>query len=105
MRLSQLTEGTHARVIKILGHGAFRKRLIEMGFVKGRVVDILQQAPLNDPVKYSIMGYQVSLRRSEAAMIEVVEVDGDSEGVAGQTEAVKHPEVITHCEDFQSPSD
>lgn len=105
MRLSQLTEGTHARVIKILGHGAFRKRLIEMGFVKGRVVDILQQAPLNDPVKYSIMGYQVSLRRSEAAMIEVVEVGSDSVSVAGQPESVKYPEVISHCDDFQSPTD
>lgn len=77
MRLSELNNGEHARVVKILGHGAFRKRLIEMGFVKGRIVDVLQQAPLNDPVKYSIMGYEVSLRRSEAAMIEVAKTEED----------------------------
>lgn len=67
--------GSSAVVIKILGHGAFRKRVMEMGFVKGREVNVLLQAPLNDPVKYSIMGYEVSLRRSEASLIEVQPLD------------------------------
>lgn len=64
-------------VVKILGHGAFRKRVIEMGFVRGRVVKVLLDAPLRDPVKYELLGYAVSLRRAEADMIEVVKIDND----------------------------
>lgn len=75
MRLSDLKPGQSAVVEKVLGHGAFRKRMIEMGFVKGRTVKDMLQAPLNDPVKYSLMGYEVSLRRSEAAQVVVAEVD------------------------------
>lgn len=75
MRLSDLKPGQSAVVVKVLGHGAFRKRVIEMGFVKGRTVKDMLQAPLNDPVKYSLMGYEVSLRRSEAAQVVVAEVD------------------------------
>lgn len=72
MRLSDLPTGSEAIVVKVLGHGAFRKRVMEMGFVKGREVKSLLQAPLNDPIKYSILGYEVSLRRSEASLIEVI---------------------------------
>ncbi len=72
MRLSELKTGDKARVLKILGHGAFRKRLMEMGFVKGQEVDVLLHAPLRDPIKYKILGYEVSLRRSEADLIEVI---------------------------------
>ena len=75
MRLSELTTGQKAKVVKIVGHGAFRKRLIEMGFVKGQDVDVLLHAPLRDPIKYRILGYEVSLRRSEADLIEVVPTD------------------------------
>lgn len=67
--------GQSGIVVKILGHGAFRKRVMEMGFVKGREIKVLLHAPLKDPIKYSIMGYEVSLRTAEAAMIEVVPVD------------------------------
>ncbi|MDE6277397.1 MAG: ferrous iron transport protein B, partial [Muribaculaceae bacterium] len=76
MRLSELKPGQQGVVVKTLGHGAFRKRVVEMGFVRGRVVHVLLQAPLNDPVNYRIMGYEVSLRRSEAQMIEVVALEG-----------------------------
>ncbi len=55
-----------------MGHGGFRRRIIEMGFIKGKTVEVLLNAPLKDPIKYKIMGYEISLRRSEAAMIEVV---------------------------------
>src|ERR1035437_6126995 len=55
-----------------MGHGGFRKRIVEMGFVKGKVVQAILNAPLNDPIKYKVMGYEVSLRRSEAFLIEVV---------------------------------
>ncbi len=75
MRLSDLETGQSGVIIKILGHGAFRKRVIEMGFVKGREIKAVLSAPLRDPVKYSLMDYEVSLRRSEARMIEVVPVD------------------------------
>lgn len=74
MRLNELTTGEKARITKILGHGAFRKRLIEMGFVKGHEVEVLLHAPLRDPIKYRIMNYEVSLRASEAHLIEVVKI-------------------------------
>lgn len=74
MRLSDLQTGETGIIIKILGHGAFRKRVMEMGFVKGRQVDVIRHAPLKDPINYSIMGYDVSLRKEEAHMIEVVKL-------------------------------
>lgn len=78
MRLSQLTAGQTGVIIKILGHGAFRKRMIEMGFVRGHEVKVLMSAPLKDPIKYEIMGYEVSLRRSEADLVEVADVEDAS---------------------------
>lgn len=74
MRLSDLQPGERAIIIKILGHGAFRKRVMEMGFVRGREVTMVLNAPLQDPIKYKLMDYEVSLRRSEALLIEVVPV-------------------------------
>ena len=71
MKLSELKTGERAVIVKVTGHGGFRKRIIEMGFVKGKEVEVLLNAPLQDPVKYKIMGYEVSLRRQEADMIEV----------------------------------
>lgn len=71
MRLSELKPGQTAVIVKILGHGAFRKRLIEMGFVGGQQVKVLLHAPLHDPIKYQVMGYEVSLRKAEASLIEV----------------------------------
>ncbi|GKG75830.1 ferrous iron transport protein B [Parabacteroides goldsteinii] len=55
-----------------MGRGAFRKRIIEMGFIRGKEVDVIQNAPLKDPIHYRVMGYDVSLRRNDAAMIEVI---------------------------------
>ena len=72
MRLSDLKTGDKAVIVKVAGHGGFRKRIVEMGFVKGQTVEVQLNAPLQDPVKYRIMGYEVSLRRQEAEMIEVV---------------------------------
>lgn len=79
MRLSELKSGDTAVIIKILGHGAFRKRMIEMGFVKGREIKVLMSAPLKDPVKYEIMGYEVSLRRSEAELVEVEPTESENQ--------------------------
>lgn len=72
MRLAELKTGESGIVVKILGHGAFRKRMIEMGFIKGQVITSVLNAPLKDPIKYSIMGYELSLRRSEAEMVEIL---------------------------------
>ncbi len=82
MRLSELKTGEKGVVVKVLGHGGFRKRIVEMGFIKGKIVEVLLNAPLRDPVKYRIMGYEISLRHEEAAMIEII-----SEEEAKQLEA------------------
>ena len=71
MRLSELKPGATGVITKILGHGAFRKRVMEMGFVRCREVRVVLNAPLHDPVKYALMDYEVSLRRAEADLIEV----------------------------------
>lgn len=71
MRLSDLKPGETGVITKIHGHGAFRKRVMEMGFVRGREVSVILNAPLQDPVKYSLMGYEVSLRRAESNLIDV----------------------------------
>jgi len=72
MRLSDLKTGERGIVVKVLGHGGFRKRIVEMGFIHGKEIEVLLNAPLQDPVKYKIMGYEISLRHDEAQMIEVV---------------------------------
>jgi len=70
--LSDLKTGETAIITKVLGRGAFRKRITEMGFVKRKKVAVIKSAPLLDPIEYEIMGYKVSLRRSEAELVEVV---------------------------------
>lgn len=72
MKLSELKNGETAVIIQVAGHGGFRKRIMEMGFVRGQDVTSILNAPMNDPIKYSIMGYDVSLRRSEADLITVL---------------------------------
>ena len=72
MRLSELKTGEKGVIVKVLGHGGFRKRIVEMGFIKGKTVEVLLNAPLRDPIKYKVLGYEISLRRQEAEMIEVV---------------------------------
>ncbi len=72
MKLSELKTGERAVIVKVNGHGSFRKRIIEMGFVKGNKVKVILNAPLRDPIEYEIIGYKISLRRDEASKIEVV---------------------------------
>ena len=72
MKLSELKTGEKGVIVKVLGHGGFRKRVIEMGFIKGKEVEALLNAPLQDPVKYKLMGYEVSLRHDEAELIEII---------------------------------
>ncbi len=73
--LLDLKQGESARVIKIRGRGHFRRRLMEMGFVKGKEITVVKSAPLQDPIEYKIMGYHVSLRQSESQLVEVLTVD------------------------------
>ena len=72
MRLSELQTGESAVVVKIVGHGGFRRRIMEMGFVRGSRVSVVLNAPLKDPIEYKILDYNISLRRAEAEMIVVI---------------------------------
>lgn len=72
MKLSELKNGETAVIVRLSGHGGFRKRIMEMGFIRGEKVKSVLDSPMHDPVKYHVMGYDVSLRRNEAAMIEVL---------------------------------
>lgn len=72
MLLSELKTGSSGVIAKVNGHGGFRKRLIEMGFISGKKVKAVLNAPLRDPIEYEILGYKLSLRREEATMIEVI---------------------------------
>ena len=83
MKLSDIEIGGRAVIVKVAGHGGFRRRIVEMGFIKGKVVEVVNRAPLGDPIEYSVMGYNVSLRRSEAEKIEVITV-AEAEEIAKQ---------------------
>ena len=84
MLLSELQTGESGVVVRVAGHGAFRKRIIEMGFIKGSTVEAVLNAPLNDPIKYRIMNFEVSLRRSDAEKVEIV------------TEAEAEADIVNH---------
>ena len=86
MKLSELKTGETGIIVKVSGYGGFRKRIIEMGFINGKEVKVLLNAPLQDPVKYRIMGYEVSLRHSEADLIEVMAVDAEPHTRKGNTQ-------------------
>lgn len=81
MTLAELTNGQEAVITKVKGHGAFRRRILEMGFVRGKKVTVIKNAPLNDPIEYRILNYMVSLRRAEASLIEVVHFGDNSVAV------------------------
>lgn len=83
MRLSELKTGESATILKVTGHGGFRRRIMEMGFVRGQRVEVILNAPLKDPIEYKIMGYDISLRRSEAYMVVVLSDSEASEYLAG----------------------
>ena len=83
MRLSDLKTGESATILKVLGHGGFRRRIMEMGFVRGKKVEVVLNAPLRDPIVYRIMDYEVSLRRSEAQMVVVI-TNEEAEGLISE---------------------
>ena len=91
MKLSELKTGERAVIVKVQGHGGFRKRIVEMGFVKGKTVEVLLSAPLQDPVKYRLMGYEVSLRRQEAEMIDVLTDEEAKRQLEAQRQTAEDP--------------
>ncbi len=91
-RLSELNSGQQGVITKIYGHGSFRKRITEMGFVRGQSVRVIRNAPLQDPVEYEVMGYRIALRRSEASLIEVSVARGNK----------GHHHHHTHTETFEN---
>ena len=82
MKLADLQTGEKGVIAKVNGHGSFRKRLIEMGFIAGKKVTVVLNAPLKDPIEYEILGYKLSLRREEAQMIEVISEEEAKEHIA-----------------------
>ena len=103
MKLSELKTGQKAIIVKVAGHGGFRKRIIEMGFIKGKEVQVLLNAPLQDPVKYKIMGYEVSLRHSEAELIEVMSKEEAKRQAALQQEEPQTAVVVDSQADDEQP--
>ena len=99
MKLSKLKTGEKGIIVKVLGHGGFRKRIIEMGFIKGKEVEVLHNAPLQDPVIYKLMGYEVSLRHQEADMIEIVSTDTPFEAtqfVISDSDRIHEDDYVRH---------
>ncbi len=71
MTLDQLGRGNRATVTKISGEGGIRRRLMDMGIIKGTTVEMVKSAPMGDPIDYLVRGYHLSLRKSEALLVEV----------------------------------
>lgn len=97
MRLSELKTGETATIVKVLGHGGFRRRIMEMGFVRGSKVGVELNAPLKDPIEYRIMDYAVSLRRAEAEMVVVI-----SDAEAAEVIKRKNVTVSPNAEDVEN---
>ena len=72
MKLSELHTGERGVIVKVSGHGGFRKRIVEMGFIKGKTVRVILNAPLRDPIEYELMGFKITLRREEARLVEII---------------------------------
>ncbi len=72
MNLSELKNGSSAIIVGVGGESTTIKRLVEMGFIKGREIKAIKNAPLKDPIEYELMGYNISLRREEASLVEII---------------------------------
>lgn len=71
MRLNEVKAGSSARVVKIYGEGALRQRILDMGLTKNAEIKVLKMAPFGDPIEITVRGFQLSLRKAEAASVEV----------------------------------
>ena len=77
MNLSELKQGQTATIVCVGGNGPFRRRLLEMGFLRGTEIHVEKYAPLRDPIELILKGYHVSLRVEEAALVEVENLSSD----------------------------
>ena len=96
MRLSEVTNNETVIITKVLGHGSFRKRITEMGFVKGKEVKVIKNAPFGGPIEFRILDYNITLRRSEASLIEVVSLTETKEQTQSNFEGVIDREELKH---------
>jgi ferrous iron transport protein A len=71
MTLKELPTGSVGRITKILGEGVTTKRLMEMGVVPGVDVRVVKSAPFGDPIEIRLLGYNLAIRKNEAANIEI----------------------------------
>ncbi|NLW21319.1 MAG: ferrous iron transport protein A [Clostridiales bacterium] len=69
--LDQLPVGEEARVVRLHGQGAVKRRIMEMGLIRGTRVLVRKLAPLGDPMELTVRGYELSLRKADAALIEI----------------------------------
>ncbi|HKJ44065.1 MAG TPA: ferrous iron transport protein B [Sunxiuqinia sp.] len=94
MRLSEVKNNETVIITKVLGHGSFRKRITEMGFVKGKEVRVIKNTPFKGPIEFKILDYNITLRRSEANLIEVVSLLEAREQVNSNYEGVIDQEIL-----------
>ena len=99
MKLSELKTGERGVVVRVSGHGSFRKRILELGFIKGNVVKVILNAPMKDPIEYEIIGYKISLRREEADMIEVISESEAKESL--DKPASPAPSIAESCDEAE----
>jgi Fe2+ transport system protein FeoA len=78
MLLSEMKKGESARIVKVGGNGALRRRILEMGIIKDSVIHVEKYAPLKDPLELVVKGYHISLRVEEAAQITVEKIQQES---------------------------
>ena len=97
--MSELKTGERGVVVRVSGHGSFRKRILELGFIKGNVVNVILNAPMKDPIEYEIIGYKISLRREEADMIEVI---SESEAKASLSRPSSSPVIANSCDEAEA---
>ena len=75
LKLSEMNVGETGRIIKVNGTGIIRKRLLDMGVTPSSIVYLRKKAPLGDPLEITIRGYELTLRKDEAALIDIELVD------------------------------
>ncbi|MGQ7871437.1 ferrous iron transport protein B [Sunxiuqinia sp. sy24] len=94
MRLSEVKNNETVIITKVLGHGSFRKRIMEMGFVRGKEVKVIKNAPFKGPIEFKILDYNITLRRSEASLIEVISVHEAEEQINSSFDGVIDQDIL-----------
>lgn len=74
LTLKEIGIGESCKICKLHGEGAIKRRIMDMGLTKGVIVKVIKVAPLGDPIELNVRGYELSLRKADADLIEVVRV-------------------------------